>query len=294
MKDFLDILLKDQTTGKNILWANDEHDKQARIQIADVYSIRPRHEKNREDQKLRTKTRAEIFTPPEVCKQQNDLVCDAWIRGVIVPWLAEKNYNEPLIVETLTKKISDAWFRHNKISTTEPEPVKDTFVANFLNEHETLWHKFIDAKFLEITCGEAPYIVSRYNVVTGDSIPLAERVGLLDRKFHVIREYNQPVGQWCPLAIRAVQSCYGYEFQGDNLFLARRNVFDTVIEYFTAKFPDKPPEDFLIAVAEIISWNFWQMDGLTNSTPDTKSPRVCRIKDWTTGKPFMFMEIFGM
>ena len=293
MKDFLDILLKDQTTGKNILWANVEHGA-TEIQIADVYSIRPRHEKNREDQKLRTKTRAEIFTPPEVCKQQNDLVCDAWIRGVIVPWLAEKNYNEPLLVETLTKKISDAWFRHNKISTTEPEPVKDTFVANFLNEHETLWHKFIDAKFLEITCGEAPYIVSRYNAVTGDSIPLAERVGLLDRKFHAVNENTSTVEGWQFCAIRALQSVYGYEFQGDNLFLARRNVFDTVIEYFTAKFPDKPPEDFLSEVAEIISWNLWQMDGRTNSTPDTKSPRVCRIKDWRTNETPTFLSLFGM
>ena len=247
MKNFLEILLKDQTTGNNILWANVEHGA-TEIQIADVYSIRPRHEKNREDQKLRTRERAEIFTPPEVCKLQNDLVCD-----------------------------------------------------------ERDWQKFIDAKFLEITCGEAPYLVSRYNAVTGEPIEIKNRIGLLDRKFHVIREYNQPVGQWCPLAIRAVQSCYGYEFQGDNLFLARRNVFETVVEYFMQEFSRKVPEDFLIAVAEIISWNFWQMDGLKNTIPYAKPPKnpnqlslfepappeniFCQIMDWATGKPFEFRKL---
>ncbi len=231
MKNFLEILLRDQTTGNNILWANDEF-KAKEIQIEDVDSIRPRHEKNRDLQKLRTKTRAEIFTPPEVCKLQNDLIC---------------------------------------------------------NERD--WQKFIDAKFLEITCGEAPYLVSRYNAVTGDAIPLDNRVGLLDRKFHVINKETSNINDWAQSAIQAVQSCYGYEFQGDNLFLARRNVFETVKDFFRAKFNREPPEDFLSNVAEIISWNLWQMDGLKNTIPYTK--QLCQIMDWRTGKPFIFFHLQG-
>ena len=234
MNTFDEILLRDQTTGKNILWANVEFGNKE-IQPAQIELIEPRWKKNREQQKLRTKTRAEIFTPPEVCKLQNKLICD------------ERN-----------------------------------------------WEKFIDAKFLEITCGEAPYLVSRYNVVTGDSIPLAERVGLLDRKFHAVNENTSTVEGWQFCAIRALQSVYGYEFQGDNLFLARRNIFETVIEYFMQEFSRKVPEDFLSEVAEIISWNLWQMDGRTNSTPDTKSPRVCRIKDWRTNETPTFLSLFGM
>ena len=238
MNTFDEILLRDQTTGKNILWANVEFGNKE-IQPAQIDSIEPRWKKNREQQKLRTKTRAEIFTPPEVCKLQNELICD-----------------------------------------------------------ESDWIKFIDAKFLEITCGEAPYLVSRYNVVTGEEIPIPERVGLLDRKLRLVNSETKTLPDWQEFAIRAVQSIYGYDFQGDNLFLARRNVFETVKDYFREKFNREPPEDFLSEVATIISWNLWQMDGLskTFSPPFTESKNLfgganCLIMDWTTRKPFEFQSL---
>lgn len=34
------------------------------------------------------------------------------------------------------------------------------------------WQDYISKKILEITCGEAPYIVNRYDAVTGESIPI--------------------------------------------------------------------------------------------------------------------------
>ena len=232
-----EILLKDQTTGKNILWANAEFGNK-QIDSAQIDLIKPRHEKLREHQKQRTRDRAEIFTPPEVCKIQNDLI------------------------------IGD----------------------------DRNWQDFIDAKFLEITCGEAPYLVNRYNAVTGDPVPLAERVGLLDRKLRVVGKETKIVSDWMDWAIRAVQSVYGYEFQGDNLFLARRNVFETVKDYYAEKFQRKPPDDFLREVARIISWNLWQMDGLTYSPPFTETANLfgganCRIMNWKTGKPFEFREL---
>ncbi|MBO7084803.1 hypothetical protein J6W20_02645 [bacterium] len=41
---------------------------------------------------------------------------------------------------------------------------------------------------MEITCGEAPYLVSRYDVTDGTLKiqPIAGRVGLLDRKLRII------------------------------------------------------------------------------------------------------------
>ena len=233
MNDLIEILLTDRTTEKHIIWANAEFGA-TEIQLDDVDKIQPRYEKDRQQQKRRTRERAEIFTPPEVCKLQNDLVA-------------------------------------------------------VFDERD--WEKFVNAKFLEITCGEAPYLVSRYNAVTGETIPLDERVGLLDRKLRVIGEYATTIGHWLELATRAVRSIYGYELQGDNLFLARRNVFETVKDFFRAKFNREPPEDFLTTVAESISWNLWQMDGRTNLTPDPKSPRVCRIKDWSTGEQIQFVEL---
>ncbi len=238
--DIKKILLLDRTTGGNIIWATAERSTQP-IQLADVESIVPRHEKNRADQKSRTRARAEIFTPPEVCRIQNNLI-----------------------------------------------------VAPYGNR----WQEFIDAKFLEITCGEAPYITSRYNAVTGAPIPFAERVGLLDEKLRTIERETSAVADRLEFVTRAVKSIYGYEFQGDNLFLARRNVFETVSEFFRDELRLKPPEDFLPHVAEIISWNLWQMDGLTNSPPFTDNANLfgganCLIMDWATCKPLEFVTLIG-
>lgn len=233
---FSEILLRDRTTGKNIVWATAEHGN-SEIQLSDIEKIRPRHEKDREHQKIRTKTRAEIFTPPEICKIQNDLLCKPFDK------------------------------RHT-------------------------WQDFVRARFLEITCGEAPYLVNRYDAVTGKPIKIDDRCGLLDRKFHRINSEVKILPDWLDFALEAVQSCYGYEFQGDNLFLARRNVFETVKDYFRAKFEREPPENLLFDVANVISWNIWQMDGLKFVTPYTS--RHCRIKNWQTRQEFMFLELFGM
>ena len=297
--EILNVLLRDRTTGKNILWANGEHGAKE-IQAAQVYSIVPRYLKVREQQKQRTRDRAEIFTPPDICKLQNDLADTAWLRSLVAPWLKEK-YNladdsptDKAIADGYFEKIAAAWFGQNKISPSMPDTPADTVVAHWLTENNDLWQNYVTSPRLEITCGEAPYLVSRYNTVTGDAIPLAERNGLLDRKLRVVDNTKN----WSTWTLRAVQSVYGYDFQGDNLFLARRNVFDTVVEYFAAKFNRKPPENFWLKVAEIISWNLWQMDGRTNAIPYANASRqgslslggepqgevFCKIKDWRTGK----------
>ena len=41
---------------------------------------------------------------------------------------------------------------------------------------------YVRRKWLEISCGEAPYMATRYDMATGQTIPLAERVGFVDRK----------------------------------------------------------------------------------------------------------------
>ena len=237
-KNILEILLHDKTTGKNIIWANAERDTDE-ISVDDVERIQARYKKNRVDQKFRTRTRAEIFTPPEVCKIQNNLVCES-----------------------------------------------------FNND----WQKFIDAKFLEITCGEAPYITSRYNAVTGEPIPIDKRVGLLDMKLSTINTETKSPADRRDFTIRALKSVYGYEFQGDNLFLARRNIFLTVEEFLTGKINMQTLKEILPTVAEIISWNFFQMDGLTNSPPFTESANLfgganCRIKDWNSGEVVEFSSL---
>ncbi len=81
-----------------------------------------------------------------------------------------------------------------------------------------------------ILWGEAPYLVSRYDTVTGQKIELNSRIGLLDRKMRVVNENVNDEVEWFKWTERAFQSIYGYEFQGDNLLLARENLLCTFIE----------------------------------------------------------------
>ncbi len=58
----------------------------------------------------------------------------------------------------------------------------------FPDDRQHTWQKYVDAQRLEISCGEAPYLVSRYDTVTGETIPISQRIGLLDRKLRVVSE----------------------------------------------------------------------------------------------------------
>lgn len=122
---------------------------------------------------------------------------------------------------------------------------------------------------LEITCGEAPYLVSRYDATTGNPIPLSERIGLLDRKLRVISENVDVSGEWLKWAQLAYMNTYGYEWQGDNLLLAREALLWTFIEYYQAKFGKMPLLKSINYIAYIISWNLWQMDGLKGVVPNS-------------------------
>ncbi len=50
------------------------------------------------------------------------------------------------------------------------------------------WIDYIDTKYLEITCGEAPFITSRYDAATGEELDEPVRMGVLDRKLRVVNE----------------------------------------------------------------------------------------------------------
>lgn len=132
------------------------------------------------------------------------------------------------------------------------------------------WQDFVDSRRMEITCGEAPYLVTRYDASTGHEIPLTERVGILDRKLHVVSENTTEIDEWLTWVIRAYQATYGYEFQGDNLLLARLNLFLTFEDYMWEKFARLPTDNEYSQIVNVIVWNIWQMDGLTGLIPFCK------------------------
>lgn len=155
------------------------------------------------------------------------------------------------------------------------------YVDEGVNVQNANWKKYVDRKCLEITCGEAPYLVSRYDVSNGKSIPIKNRIGILDRKLQIVNENTNNEKEWLKWTIRAFQSTYGYEFQGDNLLIARVNLLLTFEEYLQARWERKPTFKEYQEILKIITWNVWQMDGLTNSLP------YCKAQD-----EFLQMSIF--
>lgn len=148
------------------------------------------------------------------------------------------------------------------------------------------WQDFVSARWLEITCGEGPFIASRYNPVSNSRqiIKPDNRVGFLDRKLQVVNKHCDTIEDWLHYAEVALKSCYGYEFQGDSLLIARENVLMTMNDFYKVKFEhdinleSQAEADGGLSTAqleyfaEIISWNIFQMDGLNYTIPLTGEP----------------------
>lgn len=133
--------------------------------------------------------------------------------------------------------------------------------------------EYVDLRWLEITCGEAPYMVTRYDTVTGKEIPLSERVGFVDRKLQRIsREVSDEV-TFYEFLKKAYRASYGYEYQGDSLLLARENLLATFEDYYLAKTGNQPTLEQKKEIATIISYNVFQMDGLKKSSPYSAKQR---------------------
>jgi hypothetical protein len=283
----LDLLLKDMTTGHNIIWGTDNYaiygnDYKKGCQITrkliakktnkDI--IQPRILKEKCYQKERTKTHAEVFTPSWICNEMNNR-CDE-------EWFGRKNVFNVMNPD-------NTW-----TSTTEP-----VFPTG-----SNKWRDYVRSKRIEITCGEAPYLVSPYDTTTGKIIPVEQRIGMLDRKLRVINENTNTEETWWKWVQIAYKSIYGYEYQGDNLLLARENLLWAFIDNYELKFKKKPSRKRQNTIAQIIAWNIWQMDGLTCCAPFSSEsndfyqmglfgndPLPCHIIDWENNLQLLFKDL---
>lgn len=138
--------------------------------------------------------------------------------------------------------------------------------------------EYIRRTVLEVTCGEAPFITTGYDATSGAVIPQHDRVGILDRKLRRITTDDE--GVWRRLAELALKSTYGYEWQEDSLYLARVNVLLAVADAFTARFGKEPAD--MERWAEIVSYNFFRMDGVSMCVPETEIP--ARVMNWESGE----------
>jgi hypothetical protein len=83
----------------------------------------------------------------------------------------------------------------------------------------------------------------------------------------VVSKYCDKKADWLFWAKEAFKASYGYEWQGDNVLLARENLLYTLIDYYQDKFGRRPTVKVQEEFAEIISWNIFQMDGLHYVAP---------------------------
>ena len=149
-----------------------------------------------------------------------------------------------------------------------PPWLVDKQVSAVLGEwKEAPLKEWVALRWLELACGEAPYIVTRYDSVTGDSIPVPKRVGFLDRKLQRISQEVTSETEFIKLAKIAYESTYGYELQGDSLLLARENLLLSFCEHYEQKFGILPTIKTVKAITKIIVYNVFQMNGLTKRTP---------------------------
>lgn len=251
--DILEELLKDHTTHNNIFWATGDYEHLGAGYAFDDpilphlitgnnnKVVMPRVLKSREEQRNRSKGMAEVFTPSWVCNAQNNLVDEAWFKR-----------RDVFNIEYTDSQDNHLW--------------KPTTEKIFFPDGKT-WRDYVHDTRLEITCGEAPYLVSRYDTTTGVFIPIEKRIGMLDRKLRVVSENCDNSGEWLEMAQEAFKNTYGYEWQGDNLLLAREAMLYTFIEYYLDKFGKMPQLRSIKYIAYIISWNLWQMDGLKMVVP---------------------------
>ena len=154
------------------------------------------------------------------------------------------------------------------------------------------WQRYVDVRILEITCGEAPFIVSRYDAATGKLIPVKERIGLLDRKLRVVSENANDEKEWMKWAVRAYESVYGYDCQGDSLAIARANLLITFAENLEARWRRRATMHELTTIANRIVWNFWQMDGLGGKVSVWSTIEIQHLPGFDAPKRPEQMEFF--
>lgn len=226
----LDVLLLDRTTKKNIIWATDSYEKLG--------------------QKFSTQKR---IMPALVTGKYGLLIQPRAAKSLVEQRRRTKDKAEvftPLkVIDQINKKV-------------------DVSAQNRMPDKEK-WQAYVRELKLEITCGEAPFIVSRYNPMahTGKLIKLENRVGFLDRKLKVVSKYCHKKSEWLFWAKEAFKASYGYEWQGDNVLLARENLLYTFTDYYEDKFGRRPALKVQEEFVEIISWNIFQMDGLRYIVP---------------------------
>ncbi len=269
VKDVLAKLLQDKTTGKNIIFATDTY-RFYGSGYSDTDEITPEALNGFGAAEIQPRVLKTSEQQSERTRKKAEVFSPTWI------------------VRKMNDHCDSVWQEEN-------------------NSDE--WQKYVQLRVLEITCGEAPFLATRYDMTTGELMPTAQRTGMLDRKLQTINAHAADEKEWLKWTYKAYQSTYGYEYQGDSLLIARVNLLVTFCEYYEEKFQKQPEKSELSKITNIIAWNIWQMDGLKDTVPlgmpGEKFPQLslfddepekppeddCKIYDWRSKKTLLFREI---
>ena len=227
----LDILLCDRSTGNNIVWATSAHADRGANYI-------PESEISKEA--ITGQNIGVIKTRAEKAAEDQASLTKSFAEVFTPTWICEFMVNEADRLNSWTS---------NDLDTVNKK------------------RSYIRSRRLEITCGEAPFIVNRYDAADGTVVPFNRRIGILDKKLVKVKEITSSRDTWKKWAKEALESVYGYEYQGDNLLIARINVLRTLEDAIQEAGYESYRTADLKKLAEIVSWNFWQMDGLTGYVP---------------------------
>jgi len=227
----LEVLLVDHSTQKNIFWATDSY-----LAEGEGYGWH------------------DCITVSAITGKHGSIIMPRALKSRDEQQRRSRQMAEVFTPAWLVKKMNDVI---DEEGSHAQDGQKDEFEP---------WQRYVLTMELEITCGEAPFLTSRYDSVTAEPIPVEERVGLLDRKLQRVNKFAIDA-EWTRWALLALANVYGYEWQGDNLLLAREALLATFVEYHEHRFGCRPASETIRKAAEIIAWNVWQMDGLKAVVP---------------------------
>ena len=150
--DVLDVLLRDHTTQRNILWATNNYkdlgqsyNYKSEISPESITGrngnvIMLRVQKDKVLQQSRARNMAEVFTPSWICNAQNNLIDNSWFER-------ENVFNKEIELD------NGSW-------TWDVNTKKITFPKN------KTWKDYVRDKRLEMACGEAPIYTIHDSITT--------------------------------------------------------------------------------------------------------------------------------
>lgn len=156
VKDVLAKLLQDKTTGKNIIFATDTY-RFYGLGYSDTDEITPEALQGFGASEIQPRVLKTSEQQSERTRKKAEVFSPTWI------------------VRKMNDHCDSVWKEEN-------------------NAEE--WQKYVQLRVLEITCGEAPFLATRYDMTTGELLPIIQRTGMLDRKLQMINAHTDDEKEW--------------------------------------------------------------------------------------------------